>query len=146
MPQNRFEVLKDRVMQRGEGSGREIVKDRREILKEEKTKKEKKTTKVQKKNLEKKEKKREVEKREEKKIEIDEGQRRPEKKIEEKIEVEREVELRGFSGGEILKGRYPLVWRQVRCYECGGVGHRKRDHGEMKKIDREGDRKIRRKR
>ena len=35
MPQNKFEVLKDRVMERGEGSGREIVKDRREILKEE---------------------------------------------------------------------------------------------------------------
>jgi len=56
MPQNKFEVLKDRVMQRGEGSGREIVKDRREILKEEK---EKKKTKAQKKGLEiKKEKKR----------------------------------------------------------------------------------------
>jgi len=27
MPQNKFEVLKDRVMQRGEGSGREIGKD-----------------------------------------------------------------------------------------------------------------------
>ena len=36
---NRFEVLKDRVMQRGEGSGREIVKDRREILRKEKAKK-----------------------------------------------------------------------------------------------------------
>jgi len=39
VPKNKFEVLKDRVMQRGEGSGREIVKDRREILKEEKEKK-----------------------------------------------------------------------------------------------------------
>ena len=35
---NRFEVLKVRVMQRGEGSGKEIVKDRKEILKEEKAK------------------------------------------------------------------------------------------------------------
>ena len=43
MPQNKFEVLKDRVMQKGEGSGREIVKDRRKILKEEKAKKERKT-------------------------------------------------------------------------------------------------------
>ena len=45
MPLNRFEVLRDRVMQRGEGSRREVVKDKREILKEErekKTKKEKK--------------------------------------------------------------------------------------------------------
>jgi len=49
---NRFEVLRDRVMQRGEGSGREIVKDRREILKEEKEKKTKRKTKVQKKDLE----------------------------------------------------------------------------------------------
>ena len=58
MPLNKFEVLRDRVMQRGEGSGREIVKDRREILKEEKEKKMKKEKKekrkVQKKDLEKK--------------------------------------------------------------------------------------------
>ena len=78
MPLNKFEVLKDRVMQRGEGSGREVGKDRREILREEREKKKK--TKVQKEELEKKEKKREVEKREEEKIEIDEGQRRPERK------------------------------------------------------------------
>ena len=66
MPQNKFEILKDRVMQRGEGSGREIGKDCREILREERKKK----TKVQKKDLEK-EKKTEDEKR---KIEIDKGQ------------------------------------------------------------------------
>ena len=35
---NRFEVLKVRVMQRGEESGKEVVKDRREILREEKAK------------------------------------------------------------------------------------------------------------
>ena len=35
---NRFEVLKVRVMQREEGSGKEIVKDRREILREERAK------------------------------------------------------------------------------------------------------------
>ena len=35
---NEFEVLKDRVMQRGEESGKEIIKDRREILREEKAK------------------------------------------------------------------------------------------------------------
>jgi len=35
---NRFEVLKVRVMQRGERSGKEVVKDRREILREEKVK------------------------------------------------------------------------------------------------------------
>jgi len=38
MPSNRFEVLRDRVMQRGEGSEKEAAKDRREILKEEKAK------------------------------------------------------------------------------------------------------------
>jgi len=72
MPLNKFEVLKDRVMQRGEGSGREIVKGQREILKEErekKTKKEKKT-KVQKKDLEKKEKMREEEREEKIEVEI----------------------------------------------------------------------------
>jgi len=53
MPLNKFEVLRDRVMQRGEGSGKEIVKERREILKEKREKK----TKVQKKDLEKKGKK-----------------------------------------------------------------------------------------
>ena len=35
---NRFEVLKVRVMQKGEGSGKKVVKDRREILREEKAK------------------------------------------------------------------------------------------------------------
>ena len=35
---NRFEILKVRVMQRGEGSSKEMAKDRREILREEKAK------------------------------------------------------------------------------------------------------------
>ena len=35
---NRFEVLKVRVMQRGKGSGKEVAKDRRKILREEKAK------------------------------------------------------------------------------------------------------------
>ena len=35
---NRFEVLKVRVMQRGEGSSKEMAKDRKEILREEKVK------------------------------------------------------------------------------------------------------------
>ena len=35
---NRFEVLKVRVIQRGKGSGKEMAKNRREILKEEKAK------------------------------------------------------------------------------------------------------------
>ena len=35
---NKFEVLKVRVMQKGEGSGKEVGKDRREILREEKAK------------------------------------------------------------------------------------------------------------
>jgi len=38
VPSNRFEVLKVRVMQKGEGSGKEVAKDRREILREEKAK------------------------------------------------------------------------------------------------------------
>ena len=37
---NRFEVLKVRVMQKGEGSSKEIVKNRKEILREEKAKRE----------------------------------------------------------------------------------------------------------
>ena len=35
---NRFEVLKVRVMQRGEGSSKEVAKDRKEILRKEKAK------------------------------------------------------------------------------------------------------------
>ena len=35
---NRFEVLKVRVMQRGEGSSKEVAKDRKEVLREEKAK------------------------------------------------------------------------------------------------------------
>jgi len=35
---NKFEVLKDRVMQRGEGGGNEAGKDRKEILREERAK------------------------------------------------------------------------------------------------------------
>ena len=34
VPLNKFEVLKVRVMQRGEGSGKEAAKDRKEILRE----------------------------------------------------------------------------------------------------------------
>ena len=40
MPSNKFEVLRSRVIQRGEGSGREVVKDRREILREERARRE----------------------------------------------------------------------------------------------------------
>ena len=56
MSPNRFEVLKIRVMQRGEGSSKEIVKDRREILREEKAKRgvEVKQTKVERKEKKKK--------------------------------------------------------------------------------------------
>ena len=36
-----------------------------------------------------------------------------------------------------MKGRYPLVWWKVQCYECGGLGHRRRDHGEMKKMKKD---------
>jgi len=39
VPSNRFEVLKVRVMQKGEGSGKEVVKDIKEILREERAKK-----------------------------------------------------------------------------------------------------------
>jgi len=46
---NRFEVLKVRVMQKGEGSGKEMAKDRREILREEKAKRGVEVTKVEKK-------------------------------------------------------------------------------------------------
>jgi len=48
---NRFEVLKVRVMQRGEGSGKEVVKDRRDTLREEKAKRgvEERKTKVERK-------------------------------------------------------------------------------------------------
>jgi len=48
---NRFEVLKVRVMQRGKWSGKEVVKDRRNILREEKAKREveKRKTKVERK-------------------------------------------------------------------------------------------------
>jgi len=38
MSSNRSKVLRDRVMQRGEGSGREAVKDRKEILRKERAK------------------------------------------------------------------------------------------------------------
>ena len=41
MPSNKFEVLKSRVMNIGEGSGREIGKDRKTILREKRLKKEK---------------------------------------------------------------------------------------------------------
>ena len=106
---NRFEVLRDRVIQRGEGSGKEVEKDRREILREERTKK---NIQAQTSGKDKKEKRKGVN-----------------EKKDEKIEEEREVEMQGFSRGEILKGRYPLVWWKVQCYECGGLGHRRRDHG-----------------
>ena len=103
MPLNKFEVLKDRVMQRGEGSGRKIGKDRREILREERTKKIGEKKKVQVRTLGKDKK--------EKKKGVDEKKKETEKVEETKeIEKEREVEMQGFSRGEILKGIYLLVW------------------------------------
>ena len=39
VPLNKFEMLKDKVIQRGEGGGGEVRKDRKEILKEERAKK-----------------------------------------------------------------------------------------------------------
>ncbi len=39
VPSNKFEVLKSRVMQKEERSGKEVEKNRREILKEERAKK-----------------------------------------------------------------------------------------------------------
>jgi len=84
MPQNKFEMLKDRVMQRGEGSGREIGKDHREILREEREKKKK--IKVQKKDQGKKK---------EKKVdnEIEEKTREEKEEKIEKEREEREVEM-----------------------------------------------------
>jgi len=38
VPSDKFEVLKVRVMQKGEGSGKEVAKDRKEILREERAK------------------------------------------------------------------------------------------------------------
>jgi len=38
MPSNMFEVLKVRMMQRGKRSGKEVTKDRKEILREERAK------------------------------------------------------------------------------------------------------------
>ena len=53
---NRFEVLKVRVMQRGEESSKEMAKDRREILREEKAKREVKVKQTKEERKEKKEK------------------------------------------------------------------------------------------
>ena len=53
---NRFEMLKVRVMQRGEGSSKEVVKDRREILREEKAKRGVEERKIKEEKKEKKEK------------------------------------------------------------------------------------------
>jgi len=89
MPLNKFEILKDRVMQRGEGSGKEVVKERREILREERKKK---NVQAQTLGKDKKEKRKGVDEKKDEKI---------------------EVEMRGFSRGEILKGRYPLAWWKV---------------------------------
>ena len=74
MLQNKFEVLKDRVMQRREGSGKEVGKERREILREEKEKKEKTKKEVQKKDLGKKKEKKVDEKKVEKEEKKDEDQ------------------------------------------------------------------------
>jgi len=58
MSTNKFEVLKVKVMQRGEGSSKEVTKDRKKILREEKAKRgvEVRQTKVERKEKEKKEK------------------------------------------------------------------------------------------
>jgi len=53
---NRFEMLKVRVMQRGKGSSKEVAKDRREILREEKAKRGVEERKIKEEKKEKKEK------------------------------------------------------------------------------------------
>ena len=112
MPLNKFEILKDRVMQGGEGSEKEIGKEKREILREERKKN---IIQVQTSGKDKKEKKKGVDekKKEIKKVEemkeIEKEERKMEKK-EKKELTEIKVEMQGFSRGEILKGRYPLVW------------------------------------
>ena len=60
MSSNRFEVLKVRVMQRGEGNGKEIAKDRKEILREERVKR---GIEVRQTKVERKEKKKKIAKR-----------------------------------------------------------------------------------
>ena len=77
VPQNKFEVLRNRVMQKGEESGREIGKDHREILREEKERKMK--IKVQKRDLEKKKEKK-VDNEKEEKIEKEERKIEKEKR------------------------------------------------------------------
>ena len=57
VPLNKFEMLKDRVMQRGERSGKEVGKDRKEILREEKVKRE---VEVRQMKIERKEKKKKI--------------------------------------------------------------------------------------
>ena len=79
VPSNKFEVLKDRLMQRGERSGKEIEKERKEILREERKKK---SVQVQILGKDKKEKKKGVD---EKKKEIE--------KVEETKEIEKESEV-----------------------------------------------------
>ena len=96
IPQNKFEVLKNRVIQRGERSGREVGKGRREILREEKRKM-----------------MREAKgKPQKKKIRDTTGNQQQENKKEgdrKKELKEKGVEMRSFSRGEILRRRYPLA-------------------------------------
>ena len=82
MPQNKFEVLRDRVMQRGEGSGKEIGKDK--IEKE--TKEDKKKEKIEKDEIEKKKEK--TKKKKDMEIATEE------EIMVEKIDEKREIELR----------------------------------------------------
>ena len=124
---NKFEVLKSRVMQKGERSGKEVVKDRREILKEERVKKRK--IKVEKKDKKDKKDKKENNKKEE----ILKERKEEEKKVEKREqEMKEEKRKRGFSRREILRGRYSLVWQKVWCYKCGGIGQMAKDHLEKK--------------
>jgi len=84
VPSNKFEVLKSRVMQKGERSGKEVVKNRREILKEERVKKRK--IKVEKKDKKDK-------KEDNKKEEILKKRKEEEKKVEEREQEMKEVSL-----------------------------------------------------
>jgi len=136
VPSNKFKVLKSRVMQKEERSGKEVEKNRREILKEERAKKKK--TKIEKK--EKKEKvlggddkgKKNLKEEKEKEKKIEEKEKKVEKRRQEAPQQQEKKE-RSFSGGEILRGRYPLVWQKKQCYKCEDLGHKKRDHREIEK-------------
>jgi len=140
MLSNKFEVLKSRVIQRGKEGGREVEKDRKEILREERAKRGK--TKIERK--EKKEKVLREDNKEKEKLKEEEAKKEEVEEEEKKKKLGKEAQWQTLPWPQARKRRQKAsqqkeekvrknIGKNGRCYKYGGLGYMKRDHEETER-------------